>query len=167
MKKHTRFIILILALLIVLSGCGKSKDKDVNAAPSPTSAQNENVQETAPPAAETDEADDVVATGANGIVADGDAGVGGGLSGNGRVVADGQVGCQGNDTRNIEDDDFLVVAAHGSSERARAAVVEVGDMYDLASAAACDIASVTFGAGECRHVVGKGRCARACGGPKH
>jgi PPIC-type PPIASE domain. len=55
MKKHIRFTLLILALLIVLSGCGKSKDKDVNAAPSPTSAQNENVQETAPPAAETDE----------------------------------------------------------------------------------------------------------------
>ena len=109
---------------------------------------------------ETDEPDDIVVSGAHREIANGDAGVGGSLSCNSSVVADYQFRGKSDDTGNIEDNDFLVVTAHGSTKRTCAAIVEIGYMNNLAAASARHITSVTFGSGECWNVVSKGRCTR-------
>ena len=67
-------------------------------------------------AADADEADHVVRPGPECAVTDGDAGVGGGLSGDGGVVADGEVAVEGDHAAHVEDDDFLGRAFHGFAQ---------------------------------------------------
>ena len=94
-------------------------------------------------ASDANEADDVVGTRAYREVAQGDARIGGRLSEDGDVVLDSDVGLQGNDTCHVEDDDAVFIA-DGSTKRACARVVEIGDVYDSTATSASSIASVTF-----------------------
>jgi hypothetical protein len=64
--------------------------------------------------------------------------------------ADGEVGCQGYDAGHVEHHNLLGSSAYRRAERARAAVVEVGHVDDVAATAARDVSPMTFGTGECR-----------------
>ena len=108
-------------------------------------------------AAEADEADDVVGTGLHGVVAQGDARVGGCLTEDGDIVLKLEVAPECNNTSNVEHDGAVSATGDGSTERARTAVVEVGDVYDVAGASASDIAAVPLSAREGRGVVSHSR----------
>ena len=95
-------------------------------------------------ASDADKADDVVTASTDRTVANGDARVGSCLASDGGVVADVQVAVEGDNATHVKDDDFLAVAADGTSQRTCATVFEVGDVDDLTSTSASDIASMSF-----------------------
>ena len=101
--------------------------------------------------ANADEAhDNIVASGVDGKVAQGDARSRSRLAKNCRVGPDTDIPCQGNDTCDIEDDNLLVGTTHGLTKRACARVVKIGDVDNLATASTCGVAAMTFGTREGR-----------------
>ena len=99
-------------------------------------------------APDAQETDDVVLRGLHGIVAQRDARLGGRLSGDSGVLADGEVGFQWDDAADVEDDDFPVVALDGLAQRTGARVIEVGNVDYPSAASAIGVASVSLGSGE-------------------
>ena len=101
--------------------------------------------------------DDVVARGVDVVIAQGNARGWCRLSEDGSVGTDVDILGEGDDTADIKDNNFLVGAADGSTERTGAGVVEVGDVYNLAATSACGVSAVTLSAGEGWSLSGDGQ----------
>ena len=87
---------------------------------------------------ETDIADNhVVGIDPHGVVAQADAVARGGLAGDGQVsVLNAQIAQQFDRSRHVEDDDAFARSLDGLARRPGARIIEIGDMPDLAAAAA-------------------------------
>ena len=99
---------------------------------------------------ETDIADNhVVGIDPHGVVAQADAVARGGLAGDGQVsVLNAQIAQQFDRSRHVEDDDAFARSLDGLAQRPGARIIEIGDVPDLAAAAARRVHAAALGARE-------------------
>ena len=100
---------------------------------------------------ETDETDDdIIGIGTDGIITDGDARTRSCLALDSSVGTNLKVGLERNDTGYIEDDNLLLTATDGSTQRAVAGIIEISDMDNLTATTTGNVTAVTLGTGEGR-----------------